>query len=64
MSTNEYWIALSSINGLGGVTYKNLISRFSDPQKVFSADYKDLLQIEGIHPNIRPMHGKSGGKHL
>lgn len=52
MSTNEYWIALSGINGLGGVTYKNLISRYSDPQKVFSADYKDLLKIEGIHPNI------------
>ena len=52
MSTNEYWIALSSINGLGEVTYKNLISGFSDPQKVFSADYKDLLKIEGIHPNL------------
>ena len=52
MSTNEYWIALSSINGLGGVTYKNLISRFSDPPKVFSAAYDDLLKVEGVSPNL------------
>ena len=52
MSTNEYWIALSGINGLGGVTYKNLISRFSDPQKVFSAASNDLLKVEGVSPNI------------
>lgn len=52
MSTNEYWIALSSINGLGGVTYKNLISRFSDPPKVFSAASNDLLKVEGVSPNI------------
>jgi len=52
MSTNEYWIALSGINGLGGVTYKNLISRYSDPPKVFSAASNDLLKVEGITPNI------------
>ena len=52
MSTIEYWLALSSINGLGAVTFKNLISRYSDPQMVFSASYNDLLKVEGLKPNL------------
>jgi DNA processing protein len=51
MSTIVHWIALKSIRGIGEVTYKNLISRYSDPQKVFSADHKDLLRIEGLRPD-------------
>nr|NIT13572.1 DNA-protecting protein DprA [Candidatus Dadabacteria bacterium] len=46
------WIALHDVKGLGEVTYKKLISEYSDPRNVFAADYDDLLKIEGLKSGV------------
>ncbi len=43
-----YWIALRLTFGIGNVNYKNLISHFGTPEKIFSAGREELLQVEGI----------------
>ena len=43
-----FWIALRLVEGVGSVTYKRLIASFGAPQRVFSAPYDDLLQVEGV----------------
>lgn len=52
MNDNEYWIALSGVKGLGNISYKKLISLYSNPKNVFSVPYKDLLKIEGLKPGV------------
>jgi len=44
----KYWIALSMINGIGGVLTKNLFNRFQNPEDIFKAPGKELLKVEGI----------------
>jgi DNA processing protein len=52
MDKNIYWIALRNINGIGEIMFKRLISEFKTPQRVFEAEKKDLLKIEGIGLNL------------
>ena len=46
------WLALSFIEGLGRVSYRNLIQRFHSPERVFNASIKDLEKVEGLKPNV------------
>ena len=46
------WLALSFIDGLGRVSYRNLIRRFHSPERVFSASIKDLERVEGLKPKV------------
>lgn len=41
----RYWIALSLIPGLGGETFRRLLSAFGLPEKVFSATFAQLQAV-------------------
>jgi DNA processing protein len=43
-----YWIALSGIKGIGNVTFKNLLSRFGDPEKIMEASKSELSDVNGL----------------
>ncbi|HSK29857.1 MAG TPA: DNA-processing protein DprA, partial [Candidatus Limnocylindria bacterium] len=42
------WLALARIKGLGPVSFKKLVARFTDPAKIFSASPAELEQVEGL----------------
>ena len=45
----NYWLWLASIDGIGSVKKKKLLEKFqSNPEKIFKATEKELLQVEGI----------------
>lgn len=44
----KYWLGLNFVPGIGDVGFKNLISRFHNPEAVFGASAKELGQVEGI----------------
>lgn len=52
MDDYRYWIALKSINGVGDITFKRLLTEFQTPEKVFRADKGDLVKIEGLGQNV------------
>ena len=41
----RYWLALSSIPGLGGETFRRLLSAFGPPQNIFSASSSQLSAV-------------------
>jgi DNA processing protein len=43
-----YWIALSGVKGIGNVTFKNLLMRFGDPEKILDAPLSELSRVDGI----------------
>lgn len=49
---NRYWIALNLVPGIGSIAYRNLISTFEDPRRVFQAPRKELERIEGLGPKL------------
>jgi DNA processing protein len=46
------WIALSLVDGLGSVSYRNLIKKFHNPGQVFKTSAKDLETAGGIRRNV------------
>lgn len=46
------WLALSFIDGLGKMTYHNLIRKFHSPDGVRKASIKDLEKVEGLRPKV------------
>ena len=48
----EGWIALNLIEPLGYVRIQNLLKRFKEPKKVFSASLSELLAVPGINKGI------------
>lgn len=46
------WLALSFIDGLGRVSYRNLIQKFHSPGKVFKASIKDLEEAGRLRPDV------------
>lgn len=38
--------------GLGRVAFKNLLTRYENPQAVLAAPYTDLIQTEGLSQEI------------
>ena len=51
MST-EYLLALTRIPGVGAVLARTLLSHFGAAEAIFNASYKQLLQVEGIGPQL------------
>ena len=46
------WLALSFVDGLGSVTYCNLIRKFGNPGSIFKASFHDLEAVEGIRSHV------------
>jgi len=46
------WLALSFVNGLGRVSYRNLIRKFHSPDRVWKASIKELEKVEGLKPKV------------
>lgn len=52
-----HWLALSFVEGLGSIGFRNLIRRFHTPGGVFRAAWNDLEKVEGIRNRaIRGIH--------
>ena len=43
-----YWLALRGIKGIGSALAKRLLQRFKNPEYIFSASLKELLEVKGI----------------
>ncbi len=52
MTDLRYWLLLQSIEGIGPVTFKNLIDKFSDPKLVFEAEANELQTIPRFSQKI------------
>lgn len=52
MNTKGLWLALSKIDGIGAVRFKNLLAHFGSIENVCNADIKALEEVEGISANI------------
>lgn len=48
MDDTLYWLALNMVPGVGPRTYRNLMARFRDPERVFAAAPQQLALVEGI----------------
>ena len=46
------WLALSFIDGLGTISYRNLIRKFHSPDRVFKASVRDLEGVRGLKPGV------------
>ncbi len=46
------WLALKSVPGVGNHVYKQLIVKFTTPEKVFSANETELMEVEGVSPRL------------
>jgi DNA processing protein len=47
-----YWLALNIIPGVGRVLSQRLVQFFDHPKNIFSAQPRDLAQIEGVGPKL------------
>ncbi len=45
---SKYWLALKMVEGVGEVTYRNLISKFKTPHSVFKSAKKEILEVDGV----------------
>ncbi|HEX7229615.1 MAG TPA: DNA-processing protein DprA [Candidatus Binatia bacterium] len=54
MSDQDYapWLALGRIRGVGGVNFKKITTRFTDPAAIFRASPAELGEIEGLHRDV------------
>jgi DNA processing protein len=48
MNDKLYWLALNMVPGVGPVTFRKLLTRFHEPERVFAASAHDLASVEGI----------------
>ena len=51
-SSLEYWLALSSVKGLGNTRIKRLITHFGGVQAVFDAEAPDIAQLPSLTPTL------------
>ncbi|MFA5072486.1 MAG: DNA-processing protein DprA [Nitrospirota bacterium] len=47
-----YWIGLSSIPGVGRMTFRKLVSHFGSPESVLSATRNDLKKVAGLSDKV------------
>jgi DNA processing protein len=52
MNDKLYWLALNMVPGVGPITYRNLLDKFKNPQRVFTASSRELASVEGIGEKI------------
>lgn len=56
-----FWIALRKVPGIGNLTFKRLVDRFGDPQRICGADADALLSVEGMNPGmVKKIHATLG----
>jgi DNA processing protein len=48
MNDKLYWLALNMIPGVGPVSFRKLLARFHDPERIFAASVHELASVEGI----------------
>ncbi len=46
----EYWLALASVEGLGGVRIKRLLKRFGSVQAIFEAELPEIARLPTFNP--------------
>ncbi len=46
----EYWLALSSVEGLGSVRIKRLIARFGSVKAIFEAELPEIARLPSFNP--------------
>ena len=46
----EYWLALSSVDGLGSVRIKRLIARFGNVKAIFAAELPEIARLPSFNP--------------
>ena len=46
----EYWFALASVEGLGGVRIKRLIARFGNVADIFQAELPEIARLPSFNP--------------
>jgi DNA processing protein len=46
----EYWLALSSVEGLGSVRIKRLIARFGSVKAIFKAELPEIARLPSFNP--------------
>jgi DNA processing protein len=46
--SNAHWLALTTVNGIGGVTARKLIERFGDVEAIFEASPEELIEIPRV----------------
>ena len=46
----EYWLALSSVEGLGSVRIKRLIARFGSVKAIFAAELPEIARLPSFNP--------------
>jgi DNA processing protein len=47
-----YWIGLSSIPGVGRITFRKLVNRFGSPERALSASHEELKNAGGLSDKI------------
>jgi DNA processing protein len=52
MNPREAYIALNLIDHVGPVRVKRLLERFGQPQAILAAGAKELMQVEGVGPEV------------
>jgi DNA processing protein len=45
---NAHWLALTTVNGIGGVTARKLIERFGDVESIFDAAPAELIEVPRV----------------
>jgi len=48
MDDKLYWLALNMVPGVGPIAYRNLVTRFHSPERVFAASPQQLALVEGV----------------
>jgi DNA processing protein len=57
MDDKLYWLALNMVPGVGPITYRNLVAKFHDPERIFAASVRELSAVGGIsEKTIRSIH--------
>lgn len=46
----EYWLALASVEGLGGVRIKRLLTRFGSVSSIFKAELLEIARLPSFNP--------------
>ncbi len=55
MASNDpalFWIGLSSIDGVGRVTFRKLLNHFGSPERVLAADPHELAGVDGLSEKV------------
>ena len=49
-TSHEYWLALTSVKGIGGAKIKRLITRFGTVEAIFEAELPEIAQLPSFGP--------------